>query len=49
MSRNVCEHRAKQTAMSKLLSTLEIECLTLERKSVFMREVEKHNQMFYFL
>ena len=43
----VCEHGARQAAVSRLLSTLEMECLPLERESVFMREVEKHSQMFF--
>lgn len=40
------EHRARQAVVSKLLSTLEMECLTLERGSMFVREVEKHRKMY---
>lgn len=43
------EHRAKQAAVSKLLSTLEMEYLTLERGRVFVREVEKHRKMYFFI
>lgn len=35
------ECRAKNTAVNKLLSTLEMLCLTLERGSMLMKEVEK--------
>lgn len=41
------ECRAKNAAVNKSLSTLEMLCLTLERGSMLIREVEKHSKVFF--